>query len=225
MVSELKMAEMLCTRLCHDLTGPIGAVNNGAEFLEEEGFKMENEALQLILSSAAEAVHRLQFYRMAYGRINDAGEACLAQKKQLVEDFFSTTKIILDWPDSHTDAAKISISQRMARLVLNLLIIASGTLIKGGRIALRLSQDEQGDKHVTIQAEGDVIKMDDDVLRILQRKVTDPALTPKTVQLLLTLLLADEIDATLDFELAEGGFRIAVAQKATIAVEPSHSYA
>lgn len=225
MVSELRMAEMLCTRLCHDLTGPIGAVNNGAEFLEDEGFKMENEALQLILSSAAEAVHRLQFYRMAYGRINDAGEACLAQKKQLVEDFFSTTKITLDWPDSHTDAAKISISQRMARLILNLLIIASGSLIKGGRIAVRLSQDEEGQKRVSIQADGDVVKVDEEMLHILQRHTPDPAITPKTAQLLLTLKLADEIDAQVDFALVDGSFQIGLEQKTTLAVEPSHSYA
>ena len=61
MVDETRLAEMLCTRLCHDLTGPIGAVNNGAEFLSEEGFDMQNEAMQLILTSAHEAVNRLQF--------------------------------------------------------------------------------------------------------------------------------------------------------------------
>jgi histidine phosphotransferase ChpT len=45
MIEELRMAEMLCTRLCHDLTGPIGAVNNGAEFLSEEGFNLQNQAV------------------------------------------------------------------------------------------------------------------------------------------------------------------------------------
>ena len=54
MIAETKLAEMLCTRLCHDLTGPIGAVNNGAEFLDEEGFDMQNEAVQLIVTSVAD---------------------------------------------------------------------------------------------------------------------------------------------------------------------------
>ena len=44
MTHETKLAEMIATRLCHDLTGPIGAVNNGAEFLDDEGFDMQNEA-------------------------------------------------------------------------------------------------------------------------------------------------------------------------------------
>jgi histidine phosphotransferase ChpT len=225
MHSELKLAEMLCTRLCHDLTGPIGAVNNGAEFLEEEGFRMEHEALQLILSSAAEAVHRLQFYRMAYGRLGDGGEACLAQKKEIVEDFFSTTKIAIDWPDSHTDAAQISISQRMSRLILNLLIIASGALIKGGRIAVRLHQEPNGDKRVSIHANGDMIKMDDDILRVLRREVPLSQLNPKTAQLALTLMLAEEIDAKLDFVVSKDSCQIAVEQKAAIPAEASHSFA
>ena len=63
MVSELKFAELLCTRLCHDLTGPIGAIANGAEFLSDEGFDMQGQAIELISSSAAQAVSRLQFYR------------------------------------------------------------------------------------------------------------------------------------------------------------------
>ena len=85
---DTKLAEMIATRLCHDLTGPIGAVNNGAEFLDEEGFDMQNEAVQLIVSSAHEAVNRLQFYRQAYGRVGEMGEASLSEKKQLTVDFF-----------------------------------------------------------------------------------------------------------------------------------------
>src|ERR1700753_1720218 len=103
-MQETRLAEMLCTRLCHALTGPIGAVNNGAEFLGDEGFDMQNDAVQLILSSAHEAVNRLQFYRQAYGRVSDSGEACLADKKLLAQNFFSATKVKLDWPDTHTDA-------------------------------------------------------------------------------------------------------------------------
>ena len=75
MIDELRMAELLCTRLCHDLTGPIGAVSNGAEFLSEEGFNMQGQAVELITSSAFSAVTRLQFYRMAYGKVRDHGEA------------------------------------------------------------------------------------------------------------------------------------------------------
>src|ERR1700722_10587188 len=98
MIDELRMAELLCTRLCHDLTGPIGAVNNGAEFLSEEGFNLQSQAVELIISSAFSAVTRLQFYRMAYGKVRDHGEANLAEKQKLATDFFTDSKITLDWP-------------------------------------------------------------------------------------------------------------------------------
>lgn len=222
---ELKLAELLCTRLCHDLTGPIGAVNNGAEFLEDEGFDMQHEAMELILNSASEAVHRLQFYRQAYGRVNDHGEACLEEKRQLVDDFFSTTRIKLDWPNEHTDTSNVSISQKMGRLILNLLIISSGTLIRGGTISIRLSQDEMQKRCVSLKAVGDTIKMDDDVLRVLRREAELGQLTPKTAQLALTLKLADEIDAGLEFTVDSDQCLIEASQALVSEERPIHSFA
>ncbi len=224
MTSELKMAEMLCTRLCHDLTGPIGAVNNGAEFLQEEGFEMQHEAMQLILSSAGEAVNRLQFYRQAYGRQNEHGEASLSEQKQLVQAFFANTKIQVDWPDSHTDASSVSISQRMARLILNLLIISSGVLLKGGNIAIRLNESD-AKRTVSLRASGEMVRMDPDVLRILTREAVLNQLSPKTAQLALTLTLADELQAKLHFHLGESQLEITVEQVVVAANEPEHSFA
>src|ERR1700743_3868637 len=116
MIKELQMAELLCTRLCHDLTGPIGAIANGAEFLSDEGFDLQGQAVELITSSATQAVSRLQFYRKAYGRINDDGEANLAEQKKIANDFFAGGKVTLDWPDMHTDALNVSVSYKMGRL-------------------------------------------------------------------------------------------------------------
>src|ERR1700689_1242849 len=163
MQEELLMAELLCTRLCHDLTGPIGAVNNGAEFLSEEGFNLQGQAMELITSSAFSAVTRLQFYRMAYGKVRDHGEASLAEKQKLATDFFADTKIILDWPDNHTDAVGVSISLKMSRLIFNLLIVASSTLIRGGTISVRISQDAQEHRVVTINGNGPGLKWEEEM--------------------------------------------------------------
>lgn len=200
MINETKLAEMLCTRLCHDLTGPIGAVNNGAEFLSEEGFDMQNEAMQLIVNSAHEAVNRLQFYRQAYGRVGDMGEASLSDKKELAEAFFASTKVKLDWPDSHTDASGVALSQKMARLILNLLIISGGALIKGGTVSVRVSESQSGEKEVRVLAKGEVIKLDAEYLAILKGQGDDSMLTPKTSQPLLTMTIVNEIGAKLAFE-------------------------
>lgn len=216
MVDETRLAEMLCTRLCHDLTGPIGAVNNGAEFLSEDGFDMQNEAMQLILTSAHEAVNRLQFYRQAYGRVSESGEACIADKKQLAADFFSGTKITLDWPDSHTDASGISISQKTARLILNLLIIGGGSLIRGGTLSVRLSETADGYKHVTVHGEGQTVKLDEEARAILQGDETAP-ITPKLAQLYLSMHILHEIGGNLALNVTDNSLEITVSQRSVIA--------
>lgn len=222
MISETKLAEMLCTRLCHDLTGPIGAVNNGAEFLGEEGFDMQNEAVKLILTSAHEAVHRLQFYRLAYGRVNDSGEACLADKKQIAADFFSGTKVTLDWPDSHTDASGISISQKMARLILNLMIIGSASLIRGGTISVRLSATDD-EKQITLTAAGTTVKLDPDTQAILSGTADESMLTPKSAQPFLAMKLLGEVGGNLSFDVNAERLEIVVRQRQVLlAAASSH---
>ncbi len=213
MIHEIKLAEMLATRLCHDLTGPIGAVNNGAEFLDEEGFDMQNEAVQLILSSAHEAVNRLQFYRQAYGRVGEAGEACLAEKKKLALDFFSATKVRLDWPDSHTDASGVAVSQKMSRLLLNLLVIAGASLIRGGTLAVRVTQNEAGDKQFQVTATGETIKLDADTAAILQSKSDEVTLSPKTAQPFLAMKLAEESGATIAYRCDSTALDMTVTQR------------
>ena len=59
--------ELLASRICHDLISPVGAVNNGVEFLEEMGADAGAEAIQLIAHSARQASVRLQAFRICYG--------------------------------------------------------------------------------------------------------------------------------------------------------------
>ena len=211
MLNELRIAEMLCTRLCHDLTGPIGAVNNGAEFLSEEGFEMQGQAVELIIGSAAEAVSRLQFYRLAYGRVNEQGEANLEEKRKRIEEFFSGSKLSLDWPDNHADAAGISVSNKMARLMLNMVIIAQGTLLKGGKISIRMKEDASA-KHITVSASGDMVKVDPSVVATLLHPVDVESINPKTVQLYLTRRLTQELSAQITTTTTENRFEITISQ-------------
>lgn len=64
---ELDLASLMCARLCHDLAGPVGAVNNGAELLAEGGAESMDDAHELISTCAGQAVRRLRFFRLAYG--------------------------------------------------------------------------------------------------------------------------------------------------------------
>lgn len=214
MVDELRMAELLCTRLCHDLTGPIGAVNNGAEFLSEEGFNLQGQAVELIVSSAFSAVTRLQFYRMAYGQMRDHGEASLTDKQKLASDFFTGSKITLDWPESHTDAAGVSISLKMSRLIFNLLIIASGALIRGGTIGVRIMQEAGSQRQLVVIAQGPGMKWDDEIDKVFGKNFSSDDLTPRNVQAYLTRRFCEELNATFNYQLDGEQVTIQVTQQA-----------
>ena len=201
-MSELKLAELLCTRLCHDLTGPIGALANGAEFLSDEGFDLQGQAIELINSSASQAVSRLQYYRKAYGRINEDGEADLSEQKKITEDFFAGSKIILDWPDTHTAASGVSVSYKMGRLLLNMIIVISASLLRGGTLSVRISSGEGG-KKIHLMATGVSIKWDKDIEEALSGKLNHDELEPKTVQAELTRCLAHELLAKLSWKITD----------------------
>lgn len=213
---ELKMAELLCTRMCHDLTGPIGAVNNGAEFLSEEGFNMQGQAVELITSSAFAAVARLQFYRTAYGNVKESGEANLSDKQKLAADFFIGSKVVLDWPDSHTDAANVSISTKMTRLILNLIILGSSALIRGGDLMVRIGADAAGNKVVNVSAKSPHLKWEPEFDAVFAGKLSVEELTPKNVQAQLTKYFVDDLKATLSIKATEGMLEFEVFQKTVV---------
>lgn len=199
MIEELRIAELLCTRLCHDLTGPIGAVNNGAEFLSEEGFNLQSQAVELITSSAFSAVSRLQFFRVAYGRVKEHGEASLADHQKLALDFFVGSKVNLNWPEQYADASGVSLSLRMVRLLFNLMIIGSSALLKGGDIDVTIQQESDGAKVMGLTVRGDAIKWDGEVEQIMQSPVDIGQISPKNVQLYVTRKLAEELNTRLTF--------------------------
>jgi len=71
---DMRVAELLASRLCHDVVGPVGAVNHGMELLEDEGAAFGEEALRLASTSARHAADLLQYYRLAYGAAGSQSE-------------------------------------------------------------------------------------------------------------------------------------------------------
>ena len=205
MDKELRLAELLATRLCHDLTGPIGAVNNGAEFLSDDSFSMKDQAMELIIGSAQQAVTRLQFYRQAYGKVNYAGEASLDEVRSLARAFFKETRVELNWPDAYTDAAGVSVSRKMAKVVLNMLILVSGSLPRGGKISVVVTQAD-GQAKVSVTGEGEGVKLDQEIMAALSGKLDIEDLTPKSVQPYFTILLGQRIGVSISHEMTDRYF-------------------
>ena len=90
-MNELDFSAFLVSRVCHDLVSPLGAVVNGLEVLEDERDPaMRADALKIVASSAAQALARLQFMRIAFGAAGSAGaELDLGEVGRLVSGLFS----------------------------------------------------------------------------------------------------------------------------------------
>jgi len=196
MVDVVKLMEMLSTRLCHDLTGPIGAINNGVEFLGDKEFDLKGDAFGLIATSAQEAITRLQFYRQAFGRAGVQGEACLSEKKVLVHKFLSSTRVELDWPDAHTDSSGVALNHREMKLLLNVILVATSVLVRGGELKIAVGFEEQGERLLRVEACSARIKEDLNIPAILEGD-NGIALTPENAIVFYTHLLLTEVGASL----------------------------
>jgi histidine phosphotransferase ChpT len=125
----LELAALLCSRVCHDLISPVGAIVNGLEVLDDNPKPEDREfALDLIRKSAKTASARLQFCRLAFGAAGsagaqiDVGDAQNMARGQLEDD---RTKIVWNLP-------RVLLPKNRVKLLLNMLVIAQQTIPRGG---------------------------------------------------------------------------------------------
>lgn len=136
MAIGLKAAQLLSSRLCHDLVGPMGAVNAGVELISEEGSAGEglDESLGLIASSAGEATTRLSFYRMAFGSGGSSGDdAPLKEAQALAGALFAGGRVAVDWEFS---AAAAEIPLAGAKLLLGMVLLGAEAVPRGGKVTV-----------------------------------------------------------------------------------------
>lgn len=128
-ISALDLAALLCSRVCHDVISPVGAVVNGIEVLEDEGAAdMREVALDLIAKSSRQASARLQFTRLAFGAAGSAGaQLDLGDAEQVVRGMIEDDRTKIDWRLPREFQAKNKV-----KLLLNLVLISTTTIPRGG---------------------------------------------------------------------------------------------
>jgi len=130
-IGALDLAALLCSRVCHDLISPVGAIVNGLEVLEEDkDEETKMFALDLIKKSAQSASAKLQFCRLAFGAAGSAGAQIeLGDAEKAARGLFEDGKTRLVWNLSRQLVAK-----NRAKLLLNMLVVAGGTIPRGGTL-------------------------------------------------------------------------------------------
>ena len=129
----LDLAALLCSRVCHDLISPVGAVITGLEVLEDDNDQeTKTFALDLIKKSARQASARLQFCRLAFGAAGSAGAAIdLGNAESVARGLLEDDKIKIKWNLPRAFSPK-----NLVKLLLNLLILAAQTIPRGGSLTV-----------------------------------------------------------------------------------------
>ncbi len=199
-MDDLRLTSLLCTRLCHDLVGPVGAMNNGMELLSDTTGGLDTDVVDLLRRSAGEAARRLRFFRAAFGQPDRTGDdGGIGEARMVAQTFFEESKITLDWPGDTPPpaaAAAAAADARFIQLLLNMVLCAAETLPRGGEIAVRSSAGADG-VTVSVAAAGPAIKVSDALRTALAGTGDFQTLDARSVQPFLMARLAAATGATL----------------------------
>ena len=204
---DMRVAELLASRLCHDLVGPIGAVNNGIELMEDTDFGPSGDALQLAGRSAQQAANYLQFYRLSYGMAGAHFAGDYAELRDLAAGYLAPGKVNLEWtvrsqPDGAPDG--------LGKLLLNLVALAAEMLPRGGKVTVAALNGPAG-LEASVIAEGEGAKLREETQPALADGVRVEELTPRNVQGYFTRLVAQRLGSDLMVDTpAENSLRFSV---------------
>lgn len=165
-LQALDLAALLCSRVCHDAVGPVGAIVNGLELLDEDDSpETQVLSLELIRKSARQASARLQFARIAFGAAGSAGSAVdLGYAQQLTSQFMQDEKVSLNW-----NTPRLFVEKNRVKLLMNLVVIALASIPIGGTIDVTMEGDAENPEFHVI-AKGPRPRLGQHVLDLLAGK-------------------------------------------------------
>ena len=156
-MNPVDLASLLCSRLCHDLMSPVGALNNGLELLaDEQDPDMREKCLELLGESARASANKLKFFRLAFGAAGGFGEAVDTHEAEAALEgvFGPERRIELGWVVSDGKLPKGAV-----KLLLNLALLAGDALVRGGRLDVG-AESRDGEIEIAVRAEGPRILLD-----------------------------------------------------------------
>lgn len=184
------LAALLCSRVCHDVISPVGAINNGLELLDEGG--TDADALDLIRTSATNASVRLKFARLAFGASGSVGASIdTGEAEKAAKDFATAEKKTeVTW-----NGPRAIIPKNRVKLLMNLFLVAYSAIPRGGSLDIVLEDPENNPKF-SITAKGKMLRLPAKYVEI-NTGVLEEAVDAHTIQPYYTVLLAEECDMEL----------------------------
>jgi histidine phosphotransferase ChpT len=163
-MNAVDLASLLCSRLCHDLMSPVGALNNGIELMaDEQDPEMRERCVELLADSARATANKLKFFRLAFGAAGGFGDAIDAREGRVALEglFGPERRIELGWL-----VGDEKLSKGAMKLLLNLALLAGDALVRGGRLDVGAESTSDG-LELAIRAEGPRIMLDPNLREVL----------------------------------------------------------
>jgi histidine phosphotransferase ChpT len=201
-MTEIEFAALMVSRVCHDLVGPLGAVVNGMEVLEDERDPaMRGEAIKLVTQSADQALARIQFMRIAFGAAGSAGaELDLGEIGRLIGGLLEGGKVQVTW-----NVPQLYWGKDWAKLLMNATLLAADCLPRGGMVTVEAGSDPLK-PFFHIRAEGLNARVTEEVDHAVKGEAV--SVDARHVQPYLTYKLARTVDTTLSIMPIEGAVEI-----------------
>ena len=186
---SIGLAAMLCSRLCHDMLSPVGALSNGLELLAmETDPEMRANVVELLEQSATISTNKLKFFRLAFGAAGGFGERVeVAEPKALIEALVSDKpKVTINWALADATLAKPAV-----KVLLNFAQIAIDALVRGGSLDIG-AERRDGACEIVVRAAGPKIAFDEMSGHALDGSLARAELTSRTAAAHMIHLLASE---------------------------------
>ena len=171
-----EFASLLCSRLCHDLLSPVGALNNGIELLaDEHDPEMRARCLELLGESARASANKLKFFRLAFGAAGGfADDVDTREARVAIEGLFGGEgRIGLGWMVDEPTMSKSAL-----KVLLNLVLLAGDALVRGGRVDVGAERSASG-LEIVVRAEGTRIVLDPELKRVLLGQASEDSVAPR----------------------------------------------
>jgi histidine phosphotransferase ChpT len=170
-LDSLDLAALLCSRVCHDVISPVGAIVNGLEVLEEEkDAEMRTIALDLIRKSAETASARLQFCRLAFGAAGSVGAMIdTGDAEKVARGLFVEGRTQLQWTGE-----RLLLPKNKVKLILNLCLVAAAAIPRGGIVHVSLSGNDV-ETQIKVEANGTNAKLPSHVPALLSAQLDSQA--------------------------------------------------
>lgn len=189
-LSDLDLAALLCSRVCHDVISPVGAIANGLELFDDPEMDAETKAtaMDMVRSSARTAGAKLKFCRIAFGAAGSAGSLIdMTEAGEVAKAFVGDQKVQLDWRAPRENRPKQEV-----KLILNMLLLAISGIPRGGTVTI----DVDGQRF-SARAVGDRAKLSEPLAAVLNGTADLTTLDARLVQPYYSKLLASSAGLSL----------------------------